>query len=385
MIIGLMGFEFSSPNKGCEALSYSFLSILNKYYQNNEDVIIYNFTEYEMGEVPSRFPNFHFVKVKMKLKDVKCKYLRALLRCDIIFDVTMGDSFSDIYSLGYYNFLMKEKTIASIVAKRYILLPQTYGPFKNIESSKKAKHVFKRAAQIYCRDSLSQTILENEFKIDNSLLVSDMAFVLPYKKEAFDFDKTDKLRVGINVSGLLYKGGFESDNQFDLSVNYKKFISDLLELFGDTEKYEIYLIPHVIATRAESSDDDYEISSMLKENNSNITLAPMFETPIDAKCYISNMDIFIGSRMHSTIAAFSSGVLTIPVSYSRKFEGLYNSIDYNYTINCQVENNDSAMRRISDYLSHMDKLSQKQEEAMEKINSLSIEFEESLFQLLQSK
>lgn len=30
MKIGLLGFEFDSPNKGCEALGYSFVSLIKK-------------------------------------------------------------------------------------------------------------------------------------------------------------------------------------------------------------------------------------------------------------------------------------------------------------------------------------------------------------------
>ena len=49
--------------------------------------------------------------------------------------------------------------------------------------------------------------------------------------------------------------------------------------------------------------------------------------------------------MHSTIAAFSAAVPVIPFSYSRKFEGLFESLDYPYlvkgcsfSLDCAVEN-----------------------------------------------
>ena len=79
-------------------------------------------------------------------------------------------------------------------------------------------------------------------------------------------------------------------------------------------------------------------------------LAPAFNTPIEAKSYISNMDIFIGSRMHSTIGAFSSNVATIPVSYSRKFEGLFNSLNYEYVINGRTESTNSAFDKTIEYV-----------------------------------
>ena len=41
--------------------------------------------------------------------------------------------------------------------------------------------------------------------------------------------------------------------------------------------------------------------------------------------------------MHSTIAAFSSNVPVVPMSYSRKFEGLYNeTLNYPYVINLKT-------------------------------------------------
>ena len=44
------------------------------------------------------------------------------------------------------------------------------------------------------------------------------------------------------------------------------------------------------------------------------------------------MDFFAGARMHSTIAAFSTGVPVVPIAYSRKFTGLYHSLGYDYII-----------------------------------------------------
>ena len=49
---------------------------------------------------------------------------------------------------------------------------------------------------------------------------------------------------------------------------------------------------------------------------------------MEAKSYISRMDVLIGSRMHATIASFTSGVPTIPVAYSRKFAGFFGNLDY---------------------------------------------------------
>lgn len=377
MKIGLVGFEFESSNKGCEALSYSFLSILKRIIKSTEKVVIYNFNACGLGLVPSYYTNFTFYRIVPKLKDIKFSYLRALAQCDYIFDVTMGDSFSDIYSVDYYNSLIKSKVIGEFLCKQYILLPQTYGPFNENKSKIKAKKVIKSAMKVYCRDKMSQRFLES-IHIYNSVLASDMAFILPYEKSLYSI-KSNKLKLGINVSGLLWRGGFYSTNQFGLSIDYKKYIHFLLEFYSrQNDMYEIYLIPHVIDLKENAYDDDYAVCEQLKNIYSDINLAPIFKNPIEAKSYISNMDIFIGSRMHSTIASFSSEVITIPVSYSRKFEGLFNSLGYEYVINGKTETTESALEKTKDYVYEKQKLIQAQKKSYQKIKKLCNEFEKNI-------
>lgn len=376
MIIGLMGFEFQSPNKGCEALVYSFLSIIRNDLKSQD--VIYNFSGTELGQVPEYFKEITFVNIFPKLKDFKFQYLRALKRCDMIFDVTMGDSFSDIYSKEYYNYLIIHKQISQFLCKRYILLPQTYGPFKEKGSVEMARIVLKKASKIYCRDEISQRLLANQFNITDSELASDMAFVLPYHKEMYAF--SDKEKIGINVSGLLYKGGFNEENQFDLSIDYKKLIDQILSTLS--KRYEVHLIPHVIDLKEDAHDDDYKICKTLQEKYPETILAPPFKTPIEAKSYISNMKIFIGSRMHSTIAAFSSGVVTIPISYSRKFEGLYNSLNYEYVINGKEEITESAYVKILQYIDEFNKLRNMQEKSVKIIKEKNNRFSNSIRSVL---
>lgn len=379
MKIGLMGFEFESANKGCEALVYSFLSII-KNQLNNVDVI-YNFSDTSLGKVQEYFKGINVINVLPKLKDVTFFYIRMLKKCDIVFDVTMGDSFSDIYSKSYYKTLVRGKKIAELLCSRYVLLPQTYGPFYNKDSEKKAYSIIKKAFKVYCRDDISQKLLEEKFNIHNSILVSDMAFVLPYDKTMYSF--SDKKKIGINISGLLYRGGFNDKNQFGLTLDYpeliKRIISTLLKM------YEVHLIPHVIDLNENAYDDDYKTCAILNKEFPNTILAPAFDTPIQAKSYISNMDMFIGSRMHSTIAAFSSGVVTIPISYSRKFEGLFGNLNYQYVINARKETTDSAYDLVIKLINDRNRLVESQEKALILVEKKNKAFSTSLLSFLSGE
>lgn len=377
MIIGLMGFEFNSPNKGCEALGYSFLSILAEHI--NRRVIIYNFSGTELGNIPIFFPNFTFINIYPKIKDIQLKYIRAIKRCDYIFDVTMGDSFSDIYSIDYYKKLCRHKRIAGLLCHKYILLPQTYGPFNEKGSADHALKILQRSFKIYCRDEISKKLLQNKFNIHNAILASDMAFFLPYNKGMYQFSAERK--VGLNVSGLLYKGGFNLNNQFELSINYVDLINRLL--LNLHNKYEVHLIPHVIDLKEDAYDDDYKICEFLHNKFPNTTLAPQFETPIQAKSYISNMDIFIGSRMHSTIASFSSGVVTIPISYSRKFEGLFGSLEYPYVVSAKTESTQSAFEMIMKYIEEKNKLMKAQSMSLNLVKEKNSVFEKNIIEIIK--
>lgn len=169
----------------------------------NENDIVCNFSGTELGNIPLYFDKIKFENVPPKIKDLKCTYIRKLKQCDIVFDVTMGDSFSDIYSESYYYNLIKHKKLAELFVRKYVLLPQTYGPFLNKKAERVAKTVLSKAYKIYCRDSISKELLE-KFGISDSVLTSDMAFTLPYKKEMFQLSSNKK--IGLNVSGLLFKG-----------------------------------------------------------------------------------------------------------------------------------------------------------------------------------
>lgn len=383
MIIGLMGFEFTSYNKGCEALTYSFLKLLENIIKDKQNITIYNFSCYEMGNVPEVFEDFNIQRIEFKLKDFKMKYIRSILKCDIIFDITMGDSFSDIYSVEFLKYLIKEKIIVSTLNKRYILLPQTYGPFYDLSLLKRVKKIFNKTTKIYCRDKMSQDYISEIFDITNSELTTDIAFLLPFDKKMYEIN-SDKIKIGFNISGLLYNGGFNKKNQFNLKLDYKVLVNNLLDFFAENKKFELYLIGHVFNFDKDAIDDDYKVINSLRDKYSNIKIAPEFKTPIEAKSYISNMDFFIGSRMHATIASFSSGVITIPISYSRKFEGLYESIGYSYTINAYELSNDQAFIKIINYLTNHEDIKKCQEKSLCMLLNILSDFEKSLTNLLNN-
>ena len=105
---------------------------------------------------------------------------------------------------------------------------------------------------------------------------------------------------------------------------------------------------------------------------------------MQAKKYISEMDVFVGARMHATIGAFSSVVVTIPFSYSVKFEGLFESVDYQYIIHGKTMDLEEALTTTIKYIEKCEELSEKQQYSMKIVNKKLNDFYKKMEMILSA-
>ncbi len=359
MNIGLLGFDFSSANKGCEALAYSFINLLGTM-GIEEKIQIYNFSYCKVGAISNKYPDIKFIDCKLSLKNpIYLMKLRSIFsKMDFIFDVTFGDGFSDIYGkiwLVITN-ILKQNAIYSKAP--LVLLPQTYGPYKNTVLRMWSKSIIKHSDLVYSRDLDSANELNSSCG-NNIIPLTDMAFALPYDSSMYSFN-TDKVKIGINVSSLLWDSPYARDNKFALKVDYVDYINTLIDELLLNSNYEIHIIPHVIDKENYTApENDVRACEDVKRRfGDRIVLAPAFDNPIEAKSYISNMDVFIGARMHSTIGAVSSGIATIPFAYSKKFEGLFGNLDYPYIVDGRKFSTKEAVKLTKEYIDNRKALKQ---------------------------
>ncbi len=363
--IGLFGLTFQSGNKGCSALAYSFLEILNKCVKEEKQIIVFSYLQNE--KIVGYEEKLNIEIRPFSLNGIKnIKNLNAQIKnCDIVFDFTEGDSFSDIYGIkrAVKVSLTKEMTIRNNVP--LVLGPQTYGPYYNLFIKKWAKRIVKKSYYACARDMTSSERMEKitKKKMD---YYTDIAFVLPADDK--NHQMSNRKKIGINVSGLLMNGGYTGDNQFGLKVDYRQYIEGLIERILEEEDCEIHLIPHVISAVYDSVENDFKACNILKEKYPQVIVAPPFDTPMEAKRYMSEMDVFSGARMHATIGAFSMKVPTIPFSYSPKFEGLFNSLEYDYVIHGKTMSTKEAVDKTIEFIENKNELIAKQQISIELID-----------------
>ncbi len=340
MNILLCGLLVTNGNLGCVALTYSAIGVLKSV---SEDLGINFHYKIVASNIDEKSIDLLCEQLCIKREFIEGEQIRDVFRskterqklmnvvknwADVAIDATQGDSFADIYGWRRFMNYTSAKILIENSGVPLLLAPQTYGPYKRLYARMLAKYACNKASMLMSRDEISKNVLEKMGIRKPVTVVSDMAFFLPYNKQIFD---NSVRNIGLNVSGLLWNGGYTNNNQFGLSVDYPQMLRAVIEQLKLDPINKIHLVSHVITTGVDSTEDDYTVCRNLAEEYG-LECAPKFATPIEAKSYISGMDVFLGSRMHATIAAYSSGVATIPLAYSRKFVGLFNNLNYPYVI-----------------------------------------------------
>jgi len=384
--IGLLWHSVSSDNLGVGALTESQIAICQEAATEagcKVKYIIFG-TQGGYAYVPKNVPVT--IGSRISIKQIlfgKSKFLKELEVCDMVLDIGEGDSFADIYGLKRYLFLMISKIAVLAKGKPLILSPQTIGPFDYWITRKISAMLMRRCQRVYARDGLSFNYLKQCGVHDNIDEVIDVAFKLPFTKFKHQESDRNQIKVGINVSGLLFSGGYTQDNQFGLTVDYPALMRELLADWANNADYEVWLIPHVMPNELPVEDDRKAIATLAKEFVT-VKIAPDFQSPSEAKSFIASMDFMTGARMHACIAAFSSGVPVVPLAYSRKFNGLFSSLHYNWVADGKVLSTEQAVDTIKLGLEKRDELKQKVDNGNQIANQLLVKYQTYLADCMKS-
>lgn len=311
---------------------------------------------------------------------MRSPFFKELKRCDFVLDIGEGDSFADIYGARRFRLQIASKIAVLIARRPLVLSPQTIGPFNGRWARWLACQVMKRCTAVFARDGLSRDYLRSIAVGVRAMEAIDVAFKLPYEKPARESEAP--VRVGLNVSGLLFSGGYEGSNQFGLTIDYPALVRSLLKTWTAMPDVEVWLIPHVLADRVPRDDDRVAIKALQAEFPTAM-VAPEFASPSAAKSFVSGLDFVTGARMHACIAAFSSSVPVVPLAYSRKFKGLFDSLGYPWLADGQAMTTDEAERAILNGFSQRHALANDIARASETVQRHLSTYESYLTELIQ--
>ncbi|MDR7666073.1 polysaccharide pyruvyl transferase family protein [Methanosarcina sp. Z-7115] len=329
-------------NKGSQALVFSLIDTLRKYIPNSQ--FTFMGTEIGQEDIP--------IKKQLAIKPLKniCPWI-YLFECFIFRMLTnIGISIpiskkSDLYY--YYDsdiivntggdHLSGEKfglssllniSYAILLGKPVVLYAESLGYYKNPIFNFIAKYVLNRTKLITVRESISKKyLIENKINNPKVYLTADPAFNLEpsplstifeiLSNEGIDINK--RPIIGINSSGLISrfrKSDSENSSQEIVSI-FAKVIDSLIEELDAN----IIMVPHVYSEKVSDKRSILEIYNIV-ENKSNVKLILNEYNAKELKGIIGICDLFVGARMHATIASTSMYVPTVGIAYSHKMHGV---------------------------------------------------------------
>jgi polysaccharide pyruvyl transferase WcaK-like protein len=376
MRVALLGAAFDTGNMGVSALAASAVNCILQGYPNacvslldyssqsavhrlrmegrELEVPLINMRFSKKFYLPNNIAVLLFLAVLMKaIPSARFRRwitagndcLRKIDRTDLFTSVAGGDSFSDIYGMARFLYTSLPQVLVLLMGKRLVLLPQTIGPFRGRFSRMVARYILRYAERVFTRDRDGLREIESllgSVKPGKYVFCYDLAFSLPPQAPALmDIaglslaGKRARPVVGVNISGLLYAGGYTRKNMFGLRIDYREFIRELLRFLIQERGTDVLLVPHVfVAADASESDrlenDQAICEQVYTELNASypgrLGLVRGAYDQSEIKYIIGKCDFLVGSRMHACIAAVSQCIPAVCVAYSDKFVGVMRTL-----------------------------------------------------------
>ena len=266
--------------------------------------------------------------------------VQAIAQSRAVLDISGGDSFTDLYGARRFELISRPKQITLHEKRPLILLPQTYGPFREKKSRAVAADIVRRCHSAWARDARSFEILVDllgpEFDSARHHCGVDVAFLLPaIRPRRIEntlqpwMEEANGEIVGLNVSGLIYNSGLVGTRQYGITADYVSAVQQLIERILAESSANILLVPHVNVPPQECESDLRACHQLLKQlgpgAGDRVRVLSGEYSEMEIKWIIAQLHWFCGTRMHSTIAALSSGVPCAAIAYSDKTLGVFAS------------------------------------------------------------
>ncbi|NQE52733.1 hypothetical protein C5S29_04000, partial [ANME-1 cluster archaeon GoMg3.2] len=270
---------------------------------------------------------------------------------------TGGDVLTEDYDFLFYRFV--NLLFAILLDKPVVICAESLGPYKKRWNKFIAKFVFNRTKLITLREERSLKHLQ-EIGVNKPPIhvTADVAFMLePASDErikeilAKEGIKEYMPLIGISVSKIISNYSFpELKNRKDKYNEYVKLMSKVIDYLVDTLNATIVFVPHVIGPG--DIDDRIvadDICKLIKNKDKIVSIKEEY-TPEELKGIVGQCDLFIGARMHATIASTSMLVPTVAIAYSDKTHGIIGEMlgQEKYVLNIKELSYKSLISKIDD-------------------------------------
>jgi polysaccharide pyruvyl transferase WcaK-like protein len=251
-----------------------------------------------------------------------------------------------------------------LLGKKLFLMPQTLGPFQSRIARALAKYIINHASITYSRDFIGPTLIKKmpgferlngklRFCYDVGFVVDPMAAHSVALSRLLEMKKNNCCVIGLNISGLLFMGGYTRDNMFGLQVDYRELVYDTIHHFMKKSNVVVLLVPHVFGPPTHAESDAVVCEKIYHElktpYNDRLFFVSGNYNQNEIKYIIGLCEFFVGSRMHACIAALSQFIPAVTIAYSDKFIGVMQTIGVDHLVADPRKMNQQEIMNIIDW------------------------------------
>ncbi len=293
--------------------------------------------------------------------------LREYVESDAVIN-TGGDNLTEDYGTLSLAFNLNYLLIGLLLKKPVVVYAESIGPFKGTISRLMANFVLNRVDLITIREEISKENL-NKINVNKPhiCITADSAFLLKavnstrltelLTKE--NITENNRPLVGISISKIISRYGFSDFEKPEEKYNqYVSVMAKTIEYITENLGATVVIVPHVIDPRR--NDDRWVADDVCKlvPNKSKVISIKEDYTPEELKGIIGHCDLFIGARMHATIASTSMLVPTIGIAYSHKIYGIVGEMlgQKEYILDVKELTYESLISRIDDVWKNREKI-----------------------------
>lgn len=255
------------------------------------------------------------------------RLLQAYLDADLIISCP-GNFFVSGSGIGLPLFLAFWSTgYGWIAGKPLYMMQQSVGPFRRQWEYRVARWLFERICIVAVRDDKSsQTLVAAGLEETEIIILPDAAFLHqgtgnPQRlvDEIAQTPGAQRPFIGVTVIDFAIQ-----NRLFGRQDAYENALVTALNVFTTRHGGTVFLFPQV--TGPSQSEDDRipsrRVAAGLKDYGTDIVLIDATWSPAELQTAYGQMDIFVGTRLHSNIFALTAGTPVVAIAYYYKTFGI---------------------------------------------------------------
>lgn len=251
-------------------------------------------------------------------------------------------------------FLLTIYTIAFALLchKPHYMLPQSIGPIQRSWQRWLTRWALNQSRLTMIREPASaREMVAIGVARDRWIEVPDLAFAFPpapaETAHAWLAQHGVRCQAGRPCIGVTAINWQAQNSAFNLQTRYEDALCEALLRFASASHTRLIFFPHAVGPTIEQDDRVIARRIAARLTGCDVTLIEEQAPPDVMKAAFGQMELFIGTRMHSNIFALSSGTPVVAIGYLHKTEGIMSMLDLaSFVIDIQCLTADALLERI---------------------------------------